>query len=93
MADVTRLISEVTVRLVTQRNWSVLVYPDLTCERKFSYNTNVRHEDTMGNDLHLKTADELIREVEHCGPSLVFLQHEVQGQPDTKTQILFYDKA
>ena len=82
------LMAELTNRLASKR-CSVKWYPDLNIKQKFKYNTNIRHQNEMGEDLHLKTAIELLQELEHCGSQLVLMLHKVQD--GSRSELLFYD--
>lgn len=95
MAEVDRLIKNLSTEL-TRRGYKIKWCKDLDTKQKFSFNTNVRHEDEMKRDLHLKTVDELITEIQHCGTSQVLMLHAVQEPKYYKftpeTYMLFYDR-
>ena len=85
----TRIIGELTARL-NDRGISVLWLPSRCTQRKFPYNTNIRHEDEMGEDLDLKSIDELCDEFKASGSDIVLLFHDVDG-PHKGSQMIFYD--
>jgi len=76
---------ELTVAL-NNKGIMCLWLPDLQTERKFSYNTNIRHEDELGRDLGLKSVDQLCEEFRHCGDRLHLMLHNlIDG-----TQYIYY---
>ena len=85
-----RIKGEITDEL-NKKDVTVLWLPDLSTISKFSYNTNIRHEDEMGSDLDLKTIDELCEEFKHCGTQLVLLLHNVTDGPHKGCQMIYYD--
>ncbi len=74
---------------LNKRNVTVTWLPDLSTNRKFSYNTNIRHEDEMGQDLDLKSITELCDEFKHSGTELVLLLHNNKEHP-CNGQMIFY---
>ena len=96
MSLIARTKGELTDEL-NKKDVTVVWLPDLTTKHKFSYNTNIRHEDEMGNDLDLKTIDELCEEFKHCGSGtaapteLVLLFHNVTDGPHEGCQMIYYD--
>lgn len=90
MTDLTELIGELTFNLVGE-GYTVKWYPDLTLKRKFSYNTNICHEDDMGRDVERKSIGELVTEITHMqGTSLVLMLNKVQDGSDS--HLLYYDE-
>lgn len=89
MAHLLDLVGELTFNLVGE-GYTVKWYPDMTWKRKFRYNTNICHEDDMGEDLERKTVDELVTEITHMeGSALVLLLHKVND--DSGRYLLHYD--
>lgn len=84
------LIAELTQNL-SQKGYNVEWLPDLQTDRKFIGNTNIRHTDNTLHELDLKTVDELVKELEPCGKSLVLMLHV--SQDDIRSRMLFYDRG
>lgn len=88
-SEVSNLISELATEL-NRRGISIRWCLDGDMYQKFLYNTNIRHEGPMGEDLHLKTAHELLNEIVRCQPrSLVLLLHTAETGK-SNTHMLFY---
>jgi hypothetical protein len=81
------------VRTLNKNGVTVMLLPDNQKEQKFTYNTNIRYEDDMGNDLDLKCADKIVKELEHCGDKLVLMFHTASNRSFGCNQMLYYDKA
>ena len=84
------LIAELTQNL-SQKGYNVEWLPDLQTDRKFISNTNIRRIDDTNHDLGLKTVDELIKELEPCGKSLVLMLRVTQDE--SRSRMLFYDRG
>lgn len=84
------LIGNLTLEL-NQKGIIVMWLPRNQIKRKFSYNTNIRHEDDIGRDLHLKSIDELCQEFSHCGDELVLMLHDIMDGPYKGSQLIYYD--
>lgn len=90
MSLVARIKGELTDEL-NRKDVTVLWLPDLSTKRKFSYNTNIRHEDEMGEDLDLKSTSELCEQfIKHCGNELVLLFHDCTDGPHKGCQMIYY---
>lgn len=91
MTTLTSCIIGTITEILHKRKVTVMWLPDLQTERKFTYNTNIRHEDDMGRDLHLKGPEELCREVEHCGSKIMLMLNTITYGRCAGTQVLYYD--
>lgn len=89
-AQTGELIAELTQNL-SQKGYNVEWLPDLQTVRKFIGNTNIRRIDDTNHDLGLKTVDELIKELEPCGKSLVLMLRVTQDE--LRSRMLFYDRG
>ena len=64
--------------------------------QKFTYNTNMRHEDEMGRDLDFKDLDSLCEEFLHCiepNKSLVIQIHNIESGPHRFGKTIYYDRS
>jgi tmRNA-binding protein len=69
----------------------VLWLLNTTIDQNFSNRINIRHEDEMGRDLHLKNINELFEELPHSGSSIILQFYEVPDGPFKGRQYIYYD--
>ena len=85
-----KIKGEITEEL-NSRGVTVTWLPMSKTAGKFTFNTNIRHEDEMGRDLELKDIKELCDEFKHCGYNLILTHHRNDDNPHICGELIYYD--
>ena len=94
MSEIQNIIDGITKNL-NDYGITITWISDLTSDKKFSCNTNIRHENNLGSDTNLKSIEELCSEFKdyynvHCNNLIMMLHTTIEG-PYAGCQYIYYD--